>query len=1271
MALSGAATLDFGSLNGVRANLEDIALSGVATGSVANKNVGVAKPVTVSGLSLAGLDAANYNLLLPTGLSATISAADLQITGAAVSNKTYDATRSATIAAFGTVTALGTDDVTLVTSAATAEFLDKNAAFTAKPVTVTGYSLAGDDALNYRLLDPVGVTASIARADLVLSGLTADAKTYDGTRVAPLGGSLAISPFGLDNVSISGIPSATFADKNAGSAKPVTVTGLSLTGIDAANYTFTIPALTADITRRQTTIGGITAQDRVYNGTTIAVLTGAGSLSNLISGDDLVFDLAGLSAAFADKRVGTDKPVTLSGHALSGDAAANYEQLLPFDLVADILAKQLSVIGADAVDRDYDRTVNVALTGGALAGVVTDDAVSLLTSAASGTVTTVDVGNNKPVTVTGYALAGDDAANYTLVQPTGIDVTIAPKTLTISGLRVPDRFFNGQTDATISGGTLNGVISGDAVSLVTGTGAFANPEVGLAKPVTLSGYALAGGDAANYRLPDSITVAGNILTPLRTITDVVPAEVLRASATTAVDERRAALTALNATKADTIVLDDFTLRVGQLAAGITPVPAVPAALRNLGPTATFAQTYLRAVEDAKAAADLATAAVQTYRATATYYKELGQQANATDRALRTESELRATYLAQISAADAELAKAEQNLAVIAAARLRIATLTEQIADADRLGRGSESAAFAAELAEARALVATEKTILAQRDAQAARVAEARDALAASETKVSELTDEKKRLAGEISKTVLNFNGQQAAAEKAKSDAAALLGKLETTRTQALADADAAAKIAADSLAALRAAPPVAAVLPSPAEIARMAAEKNPTELALEFPLNPTRKAELDQFITNTRALEKSALELNQRSNDLDSAVRSFRFDNEQLASNNDIFKATFDRTPAQIAAIDFSTFNIPDREILPDNDFTVRQLNTSAQSLTDRLSILGTLSEPAPFGVGLPTITPAKAPANLTPGAGRKVADLDVPTAFAPETERALKSELIRAGALLDFSATPQIAALPVATQLQLQSALRDYVARQQSGFDANGEAIKSIHDAGGEIATMLLVETLETYGLENIPGLEASVSKGISAFTQGLAKIGDARNPEEGFKLFGQAFADAGSAIGQSLSDTVTGDSDAARRAAAVAAEKAAEERRLNLFKVAGDLMKVESDRIAAVAARDRNLQQVKDFLILQGERDEAKVAYTQTSAAARVAASDLPQMVNDTYAAQITETLTARANDATSAHQAKISAAEADLTAFQNQSAVLAALPRVTGPVSPVVNR
>src|SRR5205814_4754059 len=116
--------------------------------------------------------------------------------------------------------------------------------------------------------------------------------------------------------------SASFADKNVGTAKTVSVSGLAVSGADSANYTFNTTAnTTADITKATVT-ALITADSKIYDATTAATIASR-SLSGVIGSDDL--SLTGGTATFASKTVGPARTVTATGLGLSGADLANYQ----------------------------------------------------------------------------------------------------------------------------------------------------------------------------------------------------------------------------------------------------------------------------------------------------------------------------------------------------------------------------------------------------------------------------------------------------------------------------------------------------------------------------------------------------------------------------------------------------------------------------------------------------------------------------------------------------------------------------------------------------------------------------------------------------------------------------------------------------------------------------------------------------------------------------------------------------------------------------------
>ncbi len=495
-----------GTLTGVYGS-DVVTLGGTAVGTFADKNVGTAKPVGATGLSISGGDAPNYSLTQPS-LSADITSAGLTVTGLAAQNKVYDGTTVATLAGTAALSGVfGSDDVTL-SGTASGAFADK-AAGTAKPVSTSGLSINGGDAVNYSLTQPT-LSADITAAGLTVTGLTAQNKVYDGTTVATVTGSGTLTGlYGSDVVTLSGTAIGTFADKNVGTGKAVSTSGLSLSGADALNYALTQPMLSADITAAGLTVTGLAAQNKAYDGTTVATLVGTAALSGVFGSDDVT--LSGTaSGSFPDKNMGTGKAVSVSGLSITGADAGNYS-FTPLSLSADISAAELTVTGITANNKPYDGDTNATLNVGSavLAGVIAPDVVTLVTSNAVGYFADPDVADGKTVTITNLTLAGADAGNYALTQPTTTaDIKLA---LAASGITASDKVYDATTPAALNtaGAVLSGVQSGDTVTLDTtgAAGTFGDKNVGTGKTVTITGLTISGADANKYMLTATTTSA--------------------------------------------------------------------------------------------------------------------------------------------------------------------------------------------------------------------------------------------------------------------------------------------------------------------------------------------------------------------------------------------------------------------------------------------------------------------------------------------------------------------------------------------------------------------------------------------------------------------------------------------------------------------------------------------------------------------------------------------------------------------------------------------
>jgi hypothetical protein len=282
-------------------------------------------------------------------------------------------------------------------------------------------------------------------------------------------------------------------------------------GGDAA-YASSTSAPVAQSTTPATLIASITVSNKVYDATTNASIASV-SFGGIVSADIDYVHLGGTPVAFfEDPNVGNGKPVDISGLALAGSLASNYQLSgTTASATANITGKVLTVNGLTATSRIYDGTTNASFTGTpALSGVIPPDDVSLVTNSAVAFFATKTVGTNKTVTINGYTLGGGGAGNYTLPPPTlTANITSAP--VVVVGLTANSKTYDGTNTATLSGTpSLSGVVSGDSVLLTNNAVAtFNNKNAGVAKPVAVTGFTIGSTDAANYTLSQP-TLAADI-----------------------------------------------------------------------------------------------------------------------------------------------------------------------------------------------------------------------------------------------------------------------------------------------------------------------------------------------------------------------------------------------------------------------------------------------------------------------------------------------------------------------------------------------------------------------------------------------------------------------------------------------------------------------------------------------------------------------------------------------------------------------------------------
>ncbi len=387
------------------------------------------------------------------------------------------------------------DDVTLESSGS----FSQSDAGTGLPYSVAIF-LSGADKANYHLATPsplTGTDGEIGTIELTVTGAQAESKIYDATNVATLTGAILSGAVTGDDVILSGSSTGTFEQLAAGAGIPVT-TAMVLSGSDASNYTLAQPqGLMADITPKPLTVTGTVAQNKVYDATDTAILTGA-TLLGALPGDDVA--LSGYDTGLFDlPSTGNGIPVTTS-MVLSGSDAPNYTLAQPQGLMANITPKALTVQGAMAENKTYDGTTGAVISGALLSGVATGDVVTL-EGAATGTFEQATTGQDILVTTT-MTITGISAENYSITQPAGLMADITQKELTLSGtFAAENKTYDATTAAALLSHELllNGLVPGDVVQLQNIQVTFDVPQAG-SRQVMITDSELSGPQASRYTL---------------------------------------------------------------------------------------------------------------------------------------------------------------------------------------------------------------------------------------------------------------------------------------------------------------------------------------------------------------------------------------------------------------------------------------------------------------------------------------------------------------------------------------------------------------------------------------------------------------------------------------------------------------------------------------------------------------------------------------------------------------------------------------------------
>ena len=220
----------------------------------------------------------------------------------------------------------------------------------------------------------------------------------------------------------------------------MTVTGISISGADAGNYTLsnTTATTTANITPRAITVTAAT-NTKTYDGTTTATAAPTITSGSLVSSDTAAF-----TETYDTKNVGTGKTLTPAGSVNDGNGGNNYAVTFVPDDTGVITALAITVSAATN-SKVYDGTTAAA----ALPTITSGSLASGDSAAFTEAYATKNVGTDKTLTPAGSVNDGNGGNNYTVTFVPDDTGVITTRTLTVSATGV-NKEYDGTTTATVT-----------------------------------------------------------------------------------------------------------------------------------------------------------------------------------------------------------------------------------------------------------------------------------------------------------------------------------------------------------------------------------------------------------------------------------------------------------------------------------------------------------------------------------------------------------------------------------------------------------------------------------------------------------------------------------------------------------------------------------------------------------------------------------------------------------------------------------------------------
>ncbi len=419
----------------------------------ADKHAGIAKPVNFTNLAISGgSDQNNYVLAANTGTAtAAIGKRPVKVVVNTGQTKVYG---NADPLPFGYTTSADAGFYPLATNDAFAGALERAAGENIGFYSInqgnlvindndgSGLNMAGNYAITF-----VAANFEITRRELTM---VLDNKSKIYGNIDPV---FTITWLGLANNDSPSVVTGTYIIYRIGGENVGTYTIDVFGTPQAANYTIVKQTGIFTINPRQLTISGAAADDKDYDGTTLAHISG-GSLVNILGSDNVTIN--GRTGTFAQADAGTDIAV-VANLTLGGTAAGNYTLLQPAGLTADIFKVNQTIDWATPAAIVYGTLLSDTQLNAVATGIAGGSAPGALTySPASDAM--LNAGTDQVLTVNAAATNNYNAASKTVL----ITVNKAEQNISWSNpANVPYGTLLGNTQ-------LNAVVTGVAGGSQTG-----------------------------------------------------------------------------------------------------------------------------------------------------------------------------------------------------------------------------------------------------------------------------------------------------------------------------------------------------------------------------------------------------------------------------------------------------------------------------------------------------------------------------------------------------------------------------------------------------------------------------------------------------------------------------------------------------------------------------------------------------------------------------------------------------------------------------------